>query len=125
MSDEALAQAPGRILHLPTVAGAVAVSYNLPGVGALGFDSPTPADIFEGKVVTWNDPQIVRQNPGIKLPEMDIVVVHRSDPLSDQGGSMIASISFMRRGHPFRRVQAEKQGRTPSGAGTRFPARTE
>jgi phosphate transport system substrate-binding protein len=51
MSDEALAQAPGRILHLPTVAGAVVVSYNLPGVGALRFDGPTLADIFQGKIV--------------------------------------------------------------------------
>ena len=79
MSDEALAQAPGRILHLPTMAGAVVVSYNLPGVGALRFDGPTLADIFQGKIVTWNDPEIARQNPGVKLPEMDIVVVHRSD----------------------------------------------
>jgi phosphate transport system substrate-binding protein len=79
MSDEAMTRATGRILHLPTAMGAVVVSYNLPGVETLHFDGPTLADIFLGKITTWDDPAIVRQNPGVELPDRDITVVHRSD----------------------------------------------
>src|SRR3989454_5730810 len=55
MSDENLAKAPGKILHLPTVAGAVVVTYNLPGSPKLKLDGPTLADIFQGKISKWND----------------------------------------------------------------------
>jgi phosphate transport system substrate-binding protein len=79
MSDEMLAKAPGKILHIPTVAGAVAVTYNLPGNPALKLDGPTIANIFLGTVTQWNDPAIASQNPGIQLPGDDIIVVHRSD----------------------------------------------
>ena len=79
MSDEAMARATGKILHLPTAMGAVVVSYNLPGVEALRFDGPTLANIFLGKITTWDDSAIIRQNPGVKLPDRDITVVHRSD----------------------------------------------
>jgi len=79
MSDASLANAPGKILHIPTVAGADVVTYNLPGNPQLKFDGPTIADIFLGKITKWNDPRIAGQNPGVKLPDSDIVVVHRSD----------------------------------------------
>ena len=79
MSDESLATAPGKILHIPTVAGADVVTYNLPGGPKLKFDGPTIADIFLGKITKWNDPRIAGQNPGVKLPDTGIVVVHRSD----------------------------------------------
>ena len=79
MSDENLSKAPGKILHLPTVAGAVAMTYNLPGNPALKLDGETIADIFLGKIKKWNDPKIAASNPGAKLPENEIVVVHRSD----------------------------------------------
>jgi len=79
MSDENLSKAPGKILHLPTVAGAVAITYNLPGNPALKLDGETIADIFLGKIKKWNDPKIAASNPGAKLPENEIVVVHRSD----------------------------------------------
>ena len=79
MSDASLAGATGKILHIPTVAGADVVTYNLPGNPQLKFDGPTIADIFLGKITKWNDPQIAGQNPGVKLPDADIVVVHRSD----------------------------------------------
>jgi phosphate transport system substrate-binding protein len=79
MNDEAMARATGKILHLPTVMGAVVVSYNLPGIDTLRFDGPTLANIFLGKITTWDDPAIIRQNPGVKLPDRDITVVHRSD----------------------------------------------
>jgi phosphate transport system substrate-binding protein len=79
MSDENLARAPGKILHIPTVAGAVVVTYNLPGAPRLKLDGPTIADLFMGKIAKWNDPRIASQNPGVQLPAEDIVVAHRSD----------------------------------------------
>lgn len=79
MSDESLKAAPGKILHIPTVAGADVITYNLPGSPALQLDAPTLAGIFLGKITKWNDPAIAAQNPGAKLPETGIVVVHRSD----------------------------------------------
>lgn len=80
MSDENLAKAPGKILHLPTVAGAVVITYNLPDSPKLKFDGPTVAEIFMGKITKWNDPRIAALNAGAKLPDNDIVVIHRSDP---------------------------------------------
>jgi phosphate transport system substrate-binding protein len=79
MSDENLAKAPRALWHLPTVAGAVVVSYNLDGSPALNLDGPTLAAIFLGTVTKWNDPMIAALNPDAKLPAIDIVVVHRSD----------------------------------------------
>ena len=79
MSDDNLAKAPGKVFHIPTVAGADVITYNLPGNPTLRFDGPTLADIFLGKITKWNDARIAGQNPGLKLPGSDIVVVHRSD----------------------------------------------
>ena len=79
MSDDNLAKAPGRILHIPTVAGADVLTYNLPGNPKLKLDGPTIVDMFMGKITRWNDPKIQTQNAGVKLPDTDIVVVHRSD----------------------------------------------
>jgi len=79
MSDDNLAKAPGKILHIPTVAGAVVVTYNLPGNPKLKLDGPTVADIFMGKITKWNDKRVVALNSGMKLPANDLVVVHRSD----------------------------------------------
>jgi len=79
MSDDNLSKAPGKILHIPTVAGAVVISYNLDGNPALKLDGETIADIFLGKIKKWNDPKIAASNSGAKLPDQEIVVVHRSD----------------------------------------------
>jgi phosphate transport system substrate-binding protein len=79
MSDDNLAKAPRALLHLPTVAGADVITYNVPGDLKLKIDGPTIAGIFLGKIVKWNDPAIAGQNPDVKLPDADIVVVHRSD----------------------------------------------
>jgi phosphate transport system substrate-binding protein len=79
MSDENLAKAPSKLLHIPTVAGAVVVTYNLPNSPALKLDGPVIADIFMGKIISWNDARIAALNPGVKLPSIDAVVVHRSD----------------------------------------------
>jgi phosphate transport system substrate-binding protein len=79
MTDDSLASAPGKILHIPTVAGADVVTYNLPGDPALQLDGTALAGIFMGKITKWNDPVIAAQNPTVKLPATNIVVVHRSD----------------------------------------------
>ena len=79
MSDANLAKAPGKLLHIPTVAGAVVITYNLPGDPTLKLDGPTIADIYLGTIKKWNDPRIAALNPSAKLPGDDIVVVHRSD----------------------------------------------
>jgi len=82
LTDQQLAQAKGGpILHIPVTAGAEAVSYNLPGIpsGTLKMAPDVLADIYLKKIQKWNDPRIVALNPGIKLPALDIAVVHRSD----------------------------------------------
>jgi len=80
MKDEDLKAAPGEILHVPTVLGAVVITYNLSGVPApLRFSPEVIADIFLGKVTKWNDARLASINPGITLPNQDIIVVHRSD----------------------------------------------
>jgi phosphate transport system substrate-binding protein len=80
MTDEQLKAAPGPVLHFPTVLGAVAPVYNIPGVsGELKFSGPTLADIYLGKITKWNDKSIAADNPAVKLPANDIAVVHRSD----------------------------------------------
>ncbi len=79
MSDDNLAKAPGKLLHIPTVAGADVVAYNLSGNPALKFDGDTIAGIFLGQIKKWNDPKITALNPGVTLPDQEIVVVHRSD----------------------------------------------
>jgi phosphate transport system substrate-binding protein len=79
MSDDNLAKAPGKIFHIPTVAGADVISYNLPDSPKLKLDGETVADIFLGKITKWRDPRITGQNAGVAVPDLNIVVVHRSD----------------------------------------------
>jgi phosphate transport system substrate-binding protein len=80
MTDEQLSQAKTKILHIPTVLGAVVPAYNVPGVsGELKFTPEALSGIFLGKVTTWNDPVIAKANPGVNLPNQTIVVIHRSD----------------------------------------------
>jgi phosphate transport system substrate-binding protein len=68
------------VLHFPTVLGADVPSYNIPGVNAeLNFTPDALAGIFLGKITKWNDPELVKANPTVKLPDKDLVVVHRSD----------------------------------------------
>lgn len=80
MTDEQLSQSKVKILHFPTVLGAVVPTYNIPGFsGDLNFTQQAIAGIYLGKITKWNDPEIVKANSGVKLPNDDIVVVHRSD----------------------------------------------
>jgi phosphate transport system substrate-binding protein len=80
MTPEQMQSAPGKVLHFPTVLGAVVPVYNIPNVkDELKFSGPLLADIFLGKVTKWNDPQITKLNPGVNLPGTDITVAHRAD----------------------------------------------
>ena len=80
MTPEQMQAAPGKILHLPTVLGAVVPVYNIPGVKQeLKFTGPVLANITLGKITKWNDPAIAALNAGVNLPATDIVVAHRSD----------------------------------------------
>jgi phosphate transport system substrate-binding protein len=81
MTDEQIAAVKGDVMHVPTVLGAVVATYNLPALGAkpLHFDGATLADIFLGRITKWNDRRLAALNPGVKLPDQDILVVHRSD----------------------------------------------
>ena len=80
MSDDELKAAQGELLHIPTVLGAVVITYNLQGVSQpLRFSPAVIADIFLGKIKRWDDPAIKADNAGVNLPSADITVVHRSD----------------------------------------------
>jgi phosphate transport system substrate-binding protein len=81
MTDEQMQAIGGKVLHVPTVLGAVVLTYNLPGLGStkLKFDGSSIAAIYLGTITKWNDRQIASLNPGVKLPDADIIVVHRSD----------------------------------------------
>ena len=80
MTDEQLGQAKVKILHIPTVMGAVVPAYNVPGVtGEIKFTPDVLANIFLNKITSWNDPAIAKANPGVTFPNQPIIVIHRSD----------------------------------------------
>jgi phosphate transport system substrate-binding protein len=81
MTDEQIAAVKGEVQHIPTVLGAVSVTYNLPSLGKteLNFDGGLLADVFLGRVSRWNDGRIAALNAGVALPAEDLIVVHRSD----------------------------------------------
>ena len=79
MKDDQLAAAKVKVIHIPTVLGAVVPIFNVPGVSDLRLSPDVLADIFLAKITTWNDPRIAKDNPGVNLPGDKITVVHRSD----------------------------------------------
>lgn len=79
MTDDMLSQSKVKLIHIPTVLGAVVPVYNVPGVADLKFTGSTLADIYLGKISSWDDPAIAKDNPGVKLPGQKIIVVHRAD----------------------------------------------
>ncbi|MBP7866456.1 MAG: phosphate ABC transporter substrate-binding protein PstS [Acidobacteria bacterium] len=79
VKDAQMASFGGSVLHVPTCLGAVVVTYNLPGSPFLNLTPDVIADIFLGRITTWNDGRIAALNPSIKLPAATISVVHRSD----------------------------------------------
>ena len=80
MTDAQLSSSKIKIVHIPTVLGAVVPVYNLPGVNTeLKFSQDALAGIYLGKIRRWNDPYLAKENPGVNLPDHEILVVHRSD----------------------------------------------
>jgi phosphate transport system substrate-binding protein len=79
MTDQMLSTSPIKLIHIPTVLGAVVPIFNVPGVSDLNFSSDVLADIYLNKITNWNDPRIAKDNPNAHLPDQKIIVVHRSD----------------------------------------------
>ncbi|HTC59781.1 MAG TPA: phosphate ABC transporter substrate-binding protein PstS [Solirubrobacteraceae bacterium] len=95
-ADFATLEKVGPVQQIPMFLGAITVSYNLPGVkSGLKLDGPTIAEIFLGKIKTWNDPAIAGLNPGVSLPSTPITVIHRSDSSGTTSGftGFLASVS--------------------------------
>jgi len=112
MSDEQLAQAKIKILHVPTVLGAVVPAYNIPGVsGDIKFTGEALANIFLGKITTWNDPAIASANPGVNLPNQPIIVIHRSDG----SGTTYIFTDYLSK------VSPEWQGQVGKGTSVKWP----
>lgn len=78
-TDEQLAPAKTKLIHIPTVMGADVPAFNVPGITNLRFSGDVLADIFLGKITNWDDPRIAKDNPGVSLPNLKIIVVHRAD----------------------------------------------
>ncbi|HEX2015670.1 MAG TPA: phosphate ABC transporter substrate-binding protein PstS [Solirubrobacteraceae bacterium] len=120
MKDAEISAAKGKgaPAHIPTVLGAITVSYNLSGVKAgLKLDGPTIADMFLGKVKTWKDPEIAKLNPGLQLPSTAITIVHRSD----SSGTTKGFTSFLAAHSPAwkSKVGADKDVKWPTGTGAK------
>jgi phosphate transport system substrate-binding protein len=79
MTDAALSASSVKLVHIPTVLGAVVPIFNVPGVQEVKFSPDVLADVYLGKIANWNDAHIAKDNPGVKLPDLKIIVVHRSD----------------------------------------------
>lgn len=80
MNDQQLAEAKVKVMHIPTVLGSDVPVYNIPGVSKdLNFTGDEIADIYLGKITKWNDPRLVKDNPGANLPDKQILSVYRSD----------------------------------------------
>jgi phosphate transport system substrate-binding protein len=82
LNQEELAKAEaagGAVIHIPTVLGAITVAYNLPGSPRLRMDAEVIAGLFLGQITSWRDPRIAALNPGARLPDLPVSVVHRSD----------------------------------------------
>jgi phosphate transport system substrate-binding protein len=116
MTPEQMQQAPGKVLHLPTVLGAVVPIYNLPGVKTeLKFSGQILADIFLGKITKWNDPALVKLNAGVSLPGTDITIVHRSDG----SGTTYIWVDYLSKVSPewLKKVGVNTSVNWPSGLG--------
>jgi phosphate transport system substrate-binding protein len=114
----AAAKKKGDPLHFPVALGAITVSYNLPGVkNGLKLTGPVIADIFLGKVKKWNDPEIAKLNPGVKLPSTDITVVHRSD----SSGTTKGFTGYLGTVSPAwdKQVGSDKTVKWPTGTGAK------
>jgi phosphate transport system substrate-binding protein len=79
MTDAQLSSSSIKLVHIPTVLGAVVPVFNVPGVASLKLSGDVLADIYLNKITNWNDPRIAKDNTGVSLPDKKIIVVHRSD----------------------------------------------
>ena len=116
MSDADLKAAPGEILHIPTVLGAVVVTYNVPSVTQpLHLSSEVVADIFLGKIKKWDDARLKQDNPGANLPAADITVVHRAE----SSGTSFVFTDYLSKVSPEwkQNVGADKAPKWPVGQG--------
>ena len=111
LSDAMIAKCKVKLVHIPIVLGAVAPIFNVQGVTNLQFSGSTLANIYLGKITNWNDPAIAKDNPGIKLPDQKITVVHRSD---GSGTSFIWTDYFSK-------VSAEWKNGPGSGTSPNWP----
>jgi phosphate transport system substrate-binding protein len=112
------AKKKGDPLQFPVAFGAITVSYNLSGVkSGLKLDGKTIADIFQGKVKTWNDPEIASQNSGVSLPSSNIAVIHRSD----ESGTTKGFTAFLEAYSPSWKSQvgSDKTVKWPTGTGAK------
>ena len=117
MDSASLAKAPGKVLHIPTCIGAVAITYNLPGKPEIKLTPKVLADIFLGKIERWNNKAIQKENPGIKLPKVKISVVHRSDG----SGTTAIFTDYLTKVSPEwkKKVGTGKAVKWPSGIGAK------
>jgi phosphate transport system substrate-binding protein len=115
LQTDALAALPAETVQIPTVLGGIAIAYNLPGLTApLNLDGATAADIFLGKITTWNDPAIAALNSGVSLPSTTIRPVHRSD---DSGSTFVFTSYLASQSPSFKKtVGADSTVQWPSGA---------
>lgn len=112
MSDEQIAASKVKVLHVPTVLGAVVPAYNIPGVSqVVKFTPDTLANIFMGKITNWSDPAIAKVNPDIKFPNQNITVVHRSDG----SGTTYIFTDYLSK------ISSEWQGTTGKGTSVKWP----
>ena len=120
MSDEDLQKGGGSLMHIPTVLGAVVITYNLPDVKeSLKLSPETIADIYLGKIKKWNDPKIKTDNPDLNLPDADILPVYRAD----SSGTTAVFTDFLSKTVPEwkEKVGANKQPSWVTGVGTGAP----
>src|SRR6266550_331964 len=116
MTDAELKASPSELVHIPTVMGAVVITYNLSGVSKpLRFSSDVIADIFLGKITKWNDPRIKADNTDATLPGADITVVHRAE---SSGTSFVFTDYLAKVSAAWKeKVGADKQPKWPVGQG--------
>ena len=118
MKDQQLAEAKVKVMHLPTVLGAVVPVYNIPGVSKeLNFSGDVIADIYLGKITKWNDPRLVKDNPGANLPAHDILPVYRSDG----SGTTFIFTDFLSKVNPEwkSKVGSDTSVKWPAGIGAK------
>jgi len=117
LSDEEMKMFSDEVVHIPICAGAVVITYNLPGNPELKLSQDVIADIFLGKITKWNDPKIQKLNPEVKLPNLKVLVVHRSD---GSGTTYIFSDYLSKISKEWKKkVGAGKSLRWPVGVGAK------